>query len=168
MYVNSFESIGIYQVTQANKVRTVNAGLEGCLPILYSKSGQILYKGESDEDVYTFNEGTAILVENYGCSSSGKTGKLFDKNLKQLSSYDNCWFYDLKDNWMLVRTNTYPVKYGITDYNGKAILNPVFSEITDYTFNNNSLAKVFFEDRTFFYVDVNGKCTEYDNAKCPK
>ncbi len=58
--------------------------------------------------------------------------------------------------------------YGVIDYKGNVFLKNIFKKITDFDFNNNTLAKVFFDENTFFYVDKDFKCVEFDNVKCPE
>ena len=71
--------------------------------------------------------------------------------------------------------------FGFYDYNGKVVFPVNFKKITDFEFgnnkhtqyaiefgNNNSLAKVFFPSGSFFYINKDLKCVEYDGHSCPE
>jgi len=58
--------------------------------------------------------------------------------------------------------------YGIIDDQGNWVIKPNFMKITGFEFNNNTLAKVFFNNSLFFYIDKDCNCIEFEGVECPE
>ena len=115
--------------------------------------------GQIHGEKYTF-----IIGQQYTYTSAliDKTGKAVIPAY-MMYEYGN-WG---KDYIIVKRANEFPV-YGVVDFTGKFLLPLNFHEITDFEFGpNRSLAKVFFDERRFFYVDKAFHCVEFDGVKCP-
>lgn len=142
----------------------------GKVPIVFNTKGQIVYKGVQGETV-TFNSGSSTFtVEEPSTHTGGHYEKLINSVGKELIPYSSKYqFYD-GVNWLtlVANPNSNSSTYGIVSLDGKILLKPNFKEISKYEFKGEDLAKVFFQDGTFFYIDKNGACVEYDEIKCPE
>lgn len=163
VYEKSFESLGYEYVTKdanGNVVNRQDIGSGDKLPIVFNLKSQIVYKGEQYERVKFTSGKRVIIVE-------GRKGyhKIIDLAGKTLISYENMWKFSNNENW--IRISNYDDE-GILSQSGEIILKPNFKEITVYEFKDKELAKVFFKDDTFFYINKSGKCVDFDGVVCPQ
>lgn len=162
VYEKSFQSTGYEYVTtqNGNVVGRQDIGFAGEMPIVFNRQGKIVYKGQQYEKVQFFGMSKNVFAVKNG---DGQV-KMMDKMGKELIPFMNGEFTE-NENWIKIdrRDNV-----GIVDFNGKILLESNFKTITGYEFNNGTLAKVFFPDGQFFYIDRQAKCVEYDSIKCPE
>jgi hypothetical protein len=67
-----------------------------------------------------------------------------------------------------VISNSCKENCGVLNFEGKELLKPTFWGVEALQFNEGKLGKVYFDENTFFYVDKNCNCVEFDNVKCPE
>lgn len=72
-----------------------------------------------------------------------------------------------KDYWNETKVAGKGWNYGILSFEGEELLPPVFSKISEYDHNTN-LAKVYFSDGSFFYINTKAECVEHNETTCPE
>ena len=171
VYTSSWKSLG-YQYVQkdffGNVLDQGDVGMSGKLPILFSKKGEILYKGQFGEKIkITPNE--KLAVSDRYLEMGTRESKIIDSNGKILHQFDGPTSVSIENEWIRVSTNTGSgYKVGIIDFNGKEALKQNFSDISNYRFNNGTLAKVKFPNGAFFYINKNVECVEFEGQSCPE
>lgn len=164
VYEKSFQSTGYEYVTtqNGNVVSRQDIGFGGEMPIVFNRQGKIIYKGQQYEKVRFF-----VATKNmFRVEDGNLESKILDKMGRELFPHGSGSFEE-NENWILF-IGWGGTGIGIIDFNGKVVLKPNFKAITDYDFNEGTLAKVFFPDDQFFYIDKQAKCVEYDGVKCPE
>lgn len=144
----------------------------GKVPIVFNTKGQIVYKGVQGETIIFNNGSSTFVVEEQGTYTGGSYHKLIDASGKVLIPYSSKYKFYNNNNWLTLVANSYSnypdhPTYGIVNLDGKILLKPNFKKISEYEFRNKELAKVFFQDGAFFYIDKNASCVEHDGIKCP-
>lgn len=162
VYEKSFQSTGYEYVTtqNGNVVSRQDIGFGGEMPIIFNRQGKIVYKGQQYEKVQFFGMSKNVFVVKDG---DGKV-KMMDKMGRELIPPMSGEFAENED-WIKIDGRN---SVGIMDFSGRILLKPNFRSITDYEFNGNTLAKAFFPDGQFFYINKQVKCVEYDGVKCPE
>jgi hypothetical protein len=171
IYAASWESTGLNIVTTrgGKEVRRQSVGTTGKLPIVFNKKGIVIYEGEHEEKVKIVPIGGKIVVlEKYIVSADKTYDKVVDNTGKVIIPYEKAYTLASTDNWLKIITLNQVWSYGILSFNGEILLKPNFSSISDYTYNNNQLAKVTFPNGGYFYIDKAAKCIEFDKQKCPE
>lgn len=59
-------------------------------------------------------------------------------------------------------------KYAIKDINGTQIYKPLFYKISSFQYNDNQYGRLYFDSETFFYIDKEMKCVEFEDVVCPE
>ena len=142
----------------------------GKIPIVFNTIGQIIYKGVQGETVMFNNGSSVFVVEEQGTYTGGSYHKLVSASGKVLIPYSSKYKFYSNNNWLTLVANSQnnSSTYGIVSFDGKILLKPNFKKISDYEFRNKDLAKVFFQDETFIYIDKMAGCVEFDGVKCPE
>jgi hypothetical protein len=164
VYEKSFISTGYEYVTKNKQGEVTNKqdiGYGGKKPIVFNKKGQIVYEGKQYEKV-KYHDGKSVFVVTDGSGSE----KLLGLKGETIFPYNQGYgFKSTVPNWIMI---TSAQGVGIVALDGKILLKPNFKKISDYEFRNKELAKVFFQDGTFFYIDKMGSCVEFEVVKCPE
>lgn len=171
VYTSSWKSLG-YQYVQkdyfGNVIDKGDIGMSGKLPIIFNKKGNIIYKGQFSENI-KITPNKKLVVTNRYLKLGTRESKIIDSNGKILHQFDGQTSVSIENDWIRISTNTGSgYKVGIIDFDGNIVLKQNFSEITDYIFNNGTLAKVKFTNGSFFYIDKEIKCVEFDGQTCPE
>lgn len=163
VYEKSFISTGYEYVTKNRQGEVINKqdiGYSGKKPIVFNKKGQIVYVGEQYEKV-SYNDGKYTFVVKNGDGGE----KLLDINGDVVVPFSKGYSFSSTLNWILIKSYQ---GYGILDFKGKELLTPSFESITGLEFGNGTLAKVYFKNGEYFYIDNTGKCVETNGIKCPE
>jgi hypothetical protein len=167
-FSSSWESFAtVYQQDKYGNVGSSDVGVARIKPGIFNKQGKLIYAGANNEKVKYTKTGKAIITKDQ--YNSEPMSKMIDNTGKVIISFEQNYCLTINDNWVDIKTpKGYFYSHGIMDFDGKILLKPNFSKISDFTFGNGAFAQVFFDDGTFFYVDKSWKCMEYDNVKCPE
>lgn len=170
VYTSSWKSLG-YQYIQkdyfGNVVDKGDVGMSGKLPIIFNKKGIIIYKGKFEEKVKGITPNKKLIV-TYKYSMGTYESKIIDSNGKILHQFIGESSASIETEWIKISTNLSGNRVGIIDFDGNIALKPNFNSISDYSFNNGTLAKVKFPNGSFFFIDKKIKCVEFDGQKCPE
>ena len=167
-YTSSWKSLDYTYVQKdyyGNVINTKDIGMSGKLPIIFNKKGIIIYKGQFDEKILGITPNKKLIISDRYLQLGTRESKIIDSNGKivyQLKSQNSP---TIEKEWIKIISET---GVGIIDFDGKILLKPNFKQITDYSFRNNELAKVKFNNDDFFYIDKNAKCVEFENKTCPE
>ncbi len=169
IYLQTWENYYDKVTTQGGKeVERTHVGSSDKLPLIYNNSGILIYKGKDSEKV-KFTESKNIIISKYNSYDYTTSSKMLNQTGKEILPYSKNYQLEIYDYWIRIKfAGERYNNYGILDFDGKEVLPPNFSAISDYDFNNGELAKVSFNDGTFFYIDYSGKCIEFENVKCPE
>jgi len=142
------------------------------IPIIYNSEGQVIFKGEPDEDIKFTPTGKIIVNRTTTASgfNSISRSKLLDNTGKVIIPYEQNVYLEILDYAMKVTVTDGIKGVGIMDHDGIVLVKPNFSQIDWFTeTEHGALAKVYFKNSNdFFYVDTDGKCIEYQGIKCPQ
>ncbi len=168
VYENSFESIGYEYVTKDQKGNIINRqdiGNSGKLPIVFNIKGQIIYKGIQGEIIKYNNGKSTFIVEGSTLKYNNPVyHKLVNKQGVEVISFDKKYKFNIRPEWIQINSST---GYGIMDFEGNVLWQPNFKDLTNYEFNNKELAKIFFNNGEFLYIDKKANCFEFEGIKCP-
>jgi hypothetical protein len=173
IYGTTWENLGLDIVKRdifGKEISRQNVGMTAKIPVLYNKKGELLYKGEPNEKIQYAPDFNIAICEKY-IVNSGTYNKVIAKSGTTLIPYDYKYVLSIEENWIRIRTTSPAIGgwvYGIISFDGVIILKPNFSNISDYSYNNAELAKVSFYDASYFYIDKNAKCIEFENHGCPE
>jgi protein associated with RNAse G/E len=170
LYTNSWKNLETYAIeTWYGKTEPLHVGYNTKIPVIINKAGRIIYAGKNDEEIVTIEKDIVVLERNGTTSNCfWKTNAIVNNSGKVILSYDACTKVVLKDGRIyLLNDSDYKRRVGAMSYSGEILLKPNFKSISDFVFNENSLAKVSFNDDSFFYVDKSFKCVEFEGQKCP-
>ena len=170
IYTSVWMSTGTDLVTtrQGKEVNRQNIGTSGKMPVIFNKKGIVIYKGDFNETVKYVQGGKIVVLQKYITSADKTYNKVIDNTGKVIIPYEKEYILGIGDDWILIKTVGQDWVYGILSFTGQILLKPIFSDISDYTYNSNTLARVKFPDGSFFYIDKAAKCVEFDNKKCPE
>lgn len=168
-YTNKWNSLGYDLVTYnilGQEIQRQDIGMTGKYPLLFNKNGKLLFKGESYEDIKLFdNKELAIAIKQIP-----KTGNIryifINPEGKTIAYFDEYYSMGFYDDYIKIQKG-YNSLYGLMDYEGNILFPPNFKEITNFTYDNNKLAKIIFYDNEYFYIDKEMKCVQFENKKCP-
>lgn len=117
----------------------------------FIKDGYIIAKNNSQYDLFDLN-GTKINKTNcYGIW-------LIPKNVQTM------FIVKVKVN----TSGNWVEKYGVMNSKGEMVLKPNFSNITRFDYNEGKLARVYFNNEMYFYIDKGGNCVEFEGVLCPE
>jgi hypothetical protein len=100
-------------------------------------------------------------IDHSYCSAA----KIINRQGKEIVPYDTYEEISPGTSAMTIRKNG---NVGLLDVNGKVIYRPIFKKLTKLEYADNTLARMYFHDDSFFYIDKTGKCVEYDEVTCPE
>ncbi|MFP5040294.1 WG repeat-containing protein [Parasediminibacterium sp. JCM 36343] len=152
-----------------NKTVGVNLGYSYTRLTIINKKGVKIYIGdENDDDVSICSNGLAVISKEV--RSNGRTllqEQLIDNEGKALIPYNKgLWVIAITKDWVIVKSSG-TNGIGITNLKGIEILKPTLYNITGLVFRGNELAKAYFDEENFMYIDKSGKCVNYDGIACP-
>lgn len=169
VYEKVFVSTGYEYVTKnvdGDVINRQDIGSSDKLPIVFNKQGKIIYKGVHGERVKFCNGKSVFIVEGaMGSYTEPAYHKIVDAFGSTIIPYSTKYKFEPDKNWIRIDA---PTGKGILGFDAKVLLNPNFANISDYTYNNDTLAKVSFKNDSFFYIDINAKCVEFSGVKCPE
>lgn len=152
------------------KGQKVNYYMNGDVTIVYNTKGVIVYKGQQEERIKITPTGKIFATMTFnspGNFSPPSYSQIVDGTGKILLSYESHYYLTMVDYWLKVESSDH--KVGIMDFDGNILLKPNFKTFDQYrNYNGKELAKVYFMDNTFFYINTDGKCVENDGVKCPQ
>lgn len=168
VYTSSWKSLGYEYVQKdyyGNVIDKKDIGMSGKLPIIFNKKGMIIYKGQFDEEIMGITPNKKLIVSKKYLNGGTYEAKIINSNGKILHQFNGQISVEIEKEWIKIYTET---GVGIIDFDGKIGLKPNFKDISDYTYNNGTLAKVKFANNGFFFIDKNTKCIEFEGQKCPE
>jgi len=168
IYFDKWESAYKAEVYQGLRKTNVDVGYTKSIPFLINKRGVKVFNGKDGDRFYISENSYAIIGRNeyitgdkyYFESVIDTTGKIiipFDRKLSVSA---------LTKDWIIVN-NPITGYFGVVNFTGKELLKTTFYGIEALQYNDGKLGKVYFDDKTFFYVDKYCGCIEYDGVKCP-
>lgn len=168
IYFDKWETIYKGEATQGKRTTNVNVGYTKSIPFLLNKKGEKIFSGKEGDEIVVSENSYALIArgeyidgdKQYFASLIDTTGKViipFDRKLN-ISA--------LTKEWIIVK-NPFTGYAGVINYDGSELLKTTFFAIEPLKYNGSKLAKVFFDDNTFFYVDKYCKCVEFEGVKCP-
>lgn len=166
VYTNSWESIGECEIAplfKPEKAVKVNVGYSTQFPVVF-KNGKIIYIGKNKEEVDHMTEKT-IAYKIYSTDCRTEVCKLTDNDGKILFPYERCCKFEYYSDGIKLIGNQH---IGLMRYTGEILLNPNFKSISNFTYNNNEYARVYFDDDTYFYINNDFKCIDFEGVKCPE
>jgi len=168
-YTNKWNSLGYDLVTYnifGQEIQRQDIGMTGKYPLLFNENGKLLFKGESYEDIKLL-ENKQLAIASKQIPQTGNTRYIFiDIEGKTKAYFDEYYGLIFYDDYIKI-VKSYNGYVGIMDYDGKIIFPPNFKEISSFVHDSNKLAKVFFTDGEYFYIDKGLKCVPFDNKNCP-
>jgi len=170
VHSKTWNSFGYDLVTKDlnnNVIKRQNIGTMGSYPILFNTKGKLLYKGENNETIYFRNQSEYAIAEKY--IGNNKTRYIFiDSNGKTKAFFDDLYSIQFHDNYIkFEKISNYNRTWGIINYKGEVVFQPIFKEITQFIYNNDEYAKLLLDDENFFYINKELNCVNFDNKKCP-
>jgi hypothetical protein len=172
VYSSSWKSLGYRYIQKdifGNVIGNRDIGMSGKFPIVFNKNGTVIYKGKFSERVEITPNGELAITDMYLVDTGGRAINIINGNGNILHSFNERISVSIENHWIKIIKNTGSAfKTGIIDFNGKVALKTNFKKVSNYHFNNGTLAKVTFPNNGFFYIDKNVKCVEFDNQKCPE
>lgn len=171
IYGSTWQSLGLDVVKTdiwGNEIDRKSAGISGKMPVLYNKKGQLVYKGEAGETIVFAPDFNVAIVDKYIPEYDGTYNKVITKEGKILIDYDKQYRLKIKSNWIEIKVVGKGWQYGIMNFDGEIILKPNFSEISSYKYDNGNLARVYFPNRAYFYINKKAECVEFEGQQCPE
>jgi len=168
IYSNKWNSIGIGQRVENLKVTNVEAGYSEKIPTLINKNGVKVFTGESGDEIYISENGYAIIIRFSNAGGAQiYTHMLIDNTGKIIIPFsENLSILRFMKKLILVKSR-HSKLFGLYGYDGKAILKPSFTTISGFEYKNGELARAYFDENTFMYIDHTGKCQAFDGIACP-
>lgn len=168
VYSKKWDSYG-YDVVSYNwkgkEIQRQNIGSYGKYALVFNTDGKLIYQGESEETITVLPTKNTFLARYFG-SGDVRYTIVNDNGIILNQFYGNA---SIEKNWIGISFYDGSIsRHGIVDFNGKSILPVNFKSISDYKYNNNTLAKVEFIDGQYFFINEKGKCVEFDNQICPE
>lgn len=168
VYSKKWDSYGYDVVSynwQGKEIQRQNIGSYGNYALVFNTDGKLIYQGESDETITVLPTKNTFLARYFGSGDIRYT--IVNDNGQILNQlYGNA---SIEKHWIGVSFYDGSIsRHGIVDFNGKSILPVNFKSISEYKYNNNTLAKVEFFDGQYFFINEKGKCVEFDNQICPE
>ncbi len=171
-YTKSWKSLGYNYIQKdffGNVLDKGDVGMSGKLPIIFDKTGNIIYKGRFSERVEITPNGKLALTDLY-IGSQIREYNIINQNGEILQNFNGGASVTIKEEWFKVNEyNGSEYKAGIIDMeNGKWLLPQNFNKISDYRYNDRKLAKVEFTNGGFFYINKKAECVEFEGQTCPE
>lgn len=168
VYSKKWDSYGYDMVSynwQGKEIQRQNIGSYGNYALVFNTEGKLIYQGESDETITVLPTKNTFLARYFGSGDIRYT--IVNNNGQILNQfYGNA---SIEKNWIEISFYDGSVsRHGIVDFNGKSILPVNFRSISEYKFDNNTLAKVEFFDGQYFFINDKGECVGFDNQICPE
>lgn len=131
-------------------------------------SGKILFT--SSDEIANFYNG---YVMTFAPSTACKTPagwyniELYDQDLKKVISYKACWSALVVESNFLIIKNGTSGKIGIAKFDGKDITKTPYVRLEDkviYDSKKNKYIKLYKQDESYVYVDMDGDCVDFEGA----